>query len=953
TAGDGANLVFGDSGRIDAAEVDLPGAFLPGQPITLGVVESMAPAIGGNDEITTGDDEDIVIGGMANDTITTNGAYDIVLGDNALLIFDDDNDPADLDLITTITPTIGGADVIDSGSANDMVFGGTVNDEITAGADNDLEFGDHGKVTGDIDANLLPLEMANHPFVFTSIDTQDVHDGGDDWITGNSGKDIILGGQGNDVLYGNAGDDDIIGGHNVADGYDGDDMIDGGADNDVIAGDNALILRTGSSVDTRMRVLSGDQLYNANGDSLVTAYAQEDPTGREVREVVIYNHGDGADPVSFGADYIAGGAEDDVIFGQMGDDVIQGDGAIALDVLAGMASVEDFAGVDRDGDDYIEGNGGDDIIFGNLGQDDIIGDSSNLYLGLDDVTNRPTGADTIYGGAGTRVDRNTIGGNHTRDADTILGDNGIINRIVGTNGTPSGAFLTFTYDNYGEADRLIPRAFTLLDYTLGGDPSDRGQADLVKGGPGDDVIHGMTGNDVLFGDGRDDDIYGGTGSDRIYGGSGEDGIVGDDGKIFTSRNGETEPLNSLFVANEQTTFALPGPWTSYVEFIDGRLTKTVELTAWDIGGNEIIFGGLGDDFIHAGAGDDAVSGAEALPEFYNDDSQGSFDVGAAFTNLNPLGYDPATTLFYNYDPSRWDPKAKIDNFVLNFDAFETDGSVIEDGKDRIFGDLGHDWLVGGTGHDRLFGGLGDDLLQNDDYLETNGGANTDPDGGDPNNPDDSTWGDFAFGGGGRDVLIANTGFDRMYDWNGEYNSFIVPWSRFGEPTVVRKPSPAVINLVLDMGRSSGADQSLVESNGELGLADNQDTLSKNQKGGPRDPQPGNDRGRIDNPGGPEDDTDKVITQDGSTPGGRPGLLFSAGVDVQKAINAADPLNPTAIEDADFNARTLEIGDDVVWTYLVSNTGNVSLNITDMVDYACTPGCNNDYFYPEYRRGDDT
>ncbi|MDA7510455.1 hypothetical protein N8612_02150 [Verrucomicrobia bacterium] len=77
---------------------------------------------------------------------------------------------------------------------------------------------------------------------------------------------------------------------------------------------------------------------------------------------------------------------------------------------------------------------------------------------------------------------------------------------------------------------------------------------------------------------------------------------------------------------------------------------------------------------------------------------------------------------------------------------------------------------------RLFGGLGDDILNLDDILGT---IETDP----------LTWGDFAFGGGGLDVMIANTGSDRMFDWNGEFNSYFVPFSRFGNPTVVRSPSP--------------------------------------------------------------------------------------------------------------------------------------------------------------------
>ena len=124
--------------------------------------------------------------------------------------------------------------------------------------------------------------------------------------------------------------------------------------------------------------------------------------------------------------------------------------------------------------------------------------------------------------------------------------------------------------------------------------------------------------------------------------------------------------------------------------------------------------------------------------------------------------------FYDAD----DPRLKIAGFLLNFEATDTSGIKIEDGKDHIFGDQGHDWLVGGTGNDRLFGGLGDDLMNADDNHDngTTPGFNDLPD--DPEYAD----GDFAFGGNGLDVLIANTGSDRLFDWKGDFNSFIVPFS---------------------------------------------------------------------------------------------------------------------------------------------------------------------------------
>ena len=59
----------------------------------------------------------------------------------------------------------------------------------------------------------------------------------------------------------------------------------------------------------------------------------------------------------------------------------------------------------------------------------------------------------------------------------------------------------------------------------------------------------MTGDDVLFGDGQDDNLIGGYGNDWFSGGTGQDGVIGDDGRIFTSRNGLTEPLNGLFTAD--------------------------------------------------------------------------------------------------------------------------------------------------------------------------------------------------------------------------------------------------------------------------------------------------------------------------------------------------------------------------------------------------------------------
>src|SRR6185295_4842675 len=113
--------------------------------------------------------------------------------------------------------------------------------------------------------------------------------------------------------------------------------------------------------------------------------------------------------------------------------------------------------------------------------------------------------------------------------------------------------------------------------------------------------------------------------------------------------------------------------------------------------------------------------------------------------------------------------------------------------------------------------------------------------------------DFVYGGDGLDVMIANTGADRMFDWSGEFNSYIVPFSAFGNPTMERSPSPQNRQFLLDLGRESGADQTLTEPNAELGLFQQSDPEWGQNNGNPRDPQPGNTQARRDTQGGPEDD----------------------------------------------------------------------------------------------------
>jgi len=183
-------------------------------------------------------------------------------------------------------------------------------------------------------------------------------------------------------------------------------------------------------------------------------------------------------------------------------------------------------------------------------------------------------------------------------------------------------------------------------------------------------------------------------------------------------------------------------------------------------------------------------------------------------------------------------------------------ATFDDGADRLFGDLGNDWIVGGTGRDTSYGGFGNDLINDDDYLNTETDERNNKDL--INSPYDNQapdtqpyFEDRAYGGAGRDVLIGNTGGDRLIDWVGEFNTFLVPFATFGTASVSRTLQPQLSEFLYALSRSDGADPTRqadegstdparnAEPYGEMGLLRQQDQFFHDQTGAPADPQAGN------------------------------------------------------------------------------------------------------------------
>src|SRR4029079_557908 len=104
---------------------------------------------------------------------------------------------------------------------------------------------------------------------------------------------------------------------------------------------------------------------------------------------------------------------------------------------------------------------------------------------------------------------------------------------------------------------------------------------------------------------------------------------------------------------------------------------------------------------------------------------------------------------------------------------------------------------------------------------------------------------------GLDVLVLNTGGDRMIDWVGEFNSYIAPFAPFGIAAVSRQVEPQLPEFLYAVSFSQGADPTRAsdtrrhavrdcEPNGEIGLITQHDHgLWQQQTGSPSDPQAGN------------------------------------------------------------------------------------------------------------------
>lgn len=716
--------------------------------------------------IDAGNGLNLVVGGAGNDEITGGDDIDVLLGEGfelevaTLKDFLDNLAMGRINLATLSLEPVGmGNDILRGGDGFDVLIGGPGTDELRSGAGGGLLMGDGFRVEAalDYDLSLLlnapDLDAAKQAFfkAFGFSAEIALAGNGDDMIYGGSGIDVVFGGDGNDtfealdpednassggivdVIFGNDGDDTIndrAANFTLAVGGAGDDVLIGGMSASfLIGGDDNDTLAGGPGVD----VLLGDTLDFAASSNIAK---------------VLSGFGDGnlsfdvqigpGDPEIAGNDVLSGGPGFDFLVGGYGDDYLEGgDGAGLLfgDTFNFSASLGiNFAeSKDSQGQDDATTHG----KSGNLLSKALSLFSANV--GFDLVGQ---GADTIVGSLGLDV---AFGGD---GPDKIYSGGGAVDLLFGNEGDDElrggGDFTQLLAAVAGAA----PNAMTIRDFGT-----------RIRNG---ESLR-MTGLD----DSSFSIMVGGIGNDKLFATPAEDGVpgtiagsvlIGDD---FDFKGLPTTPADVFKI---EFNGLLPTKFAVEAGFVqEGDGNDELEGAA---GGFNLLIGGDGDD---------QVTGQGFFDILMGDSFNLGIDVGVTldYSNLSldkseDENLDAIDTSFKlpGLAGSGADMIHGGDGFTLAIggdgaDTIRDDGGKINllfgnDGNDSIFAQDGFNLIGGGFGDDNLVGGSGSNIILGDRYsFATLGSLALAA----IEKGDLRTGIGFVSSGNGRDTIVGGPGFD--------------------------------------------------------------------------------------------------------------------------------------------------------------------------------------------------
>ncbi|WP_259667990.1 M10 family metallopeptidase C-terminal domain-containing protein, partial [Rhizobium lentis] len=715
----------------------------------------------GNDTLDGDAGNDRLIGGAGNDTYIVDDSFDFVLESankgtdtvrTAFSSYTLSNNVENLIYLGSANFTGTGsaqANMITSGSGNDLLNGGAGADTLIGGAGDDIYIVDNaGDLVTEaanagsdtVRANLASYTLGSNAENLAFAGT------GDFAGTGNDLANTITGGAGADTLDGKAGADSLIGGAGN-DTYIVDELAD------------AVIEAANQGTDLIKTALYVFELTNNNVENLTFIGTGDfSGTGNSLANMITSGAGNDTLDGWAGADTLIGGAGNDVyLVDNVSDSVVEaasgGTDEIRTSLttysIAALVNVENlsytgsvnFTGTGNAlantittgvGNDTLNGGAGLDSLIGGAGDDTYIvdnaGDSvteaadegtdavrttlASYTLGAD-VENLTYIGTATFVGTGNDLDNTILGG---AGADTLDGKAGADSLIGGAGND------TYIVDDVGDmvteglnaGTDLIKTAlvsYTLgnnvenLQYTGSGSFSGTGNAlvNTITGDAGNDTLDGGIGNDTLPGGAGNDTLIGAAGSDTLSGGIGDDIYVVDIATDLVIEN-----------VNEGTDTVQ----TALASYTLGNNVENLLFTgsaSFSGTGNALantITGGAFNDTLNGGAGADTLIGGEGNDTYIVDHA------GDLVTEAADEGTDTVRTTLANYTLG-----SDVENLTyINTVAFVGTGNDLDNvitggaAADTLSGGVGNDTLNGGGGADTLIGGTG-----NDTYIVDNAG----------------------------------------------------------------------------------------------------------------------------------------------------------------------------------------------------------------------------------------
>ena len=426
----------------------------------------------------------ILISDNTGQTLTGKGGADRLTGNGGADVFayESVND-SNIPLFDTITDFTHGADTV---RLTPLITGSTELTLSTDGTNKILTFDVNGD--GTPDGHILSLGLglevtdvvtgvANFGFTIEGSAGADTLTGGSgaDTISGSGGADIIRGAGGGDRLTGGAGADTFVYGDGdssllhwdvITDFQTGQDKLDISAADDGVV----ILARFGASTFIYFGGLGNSSVVQVFGDIRTSDLVVSHGVTFSMYGDDGHNGGGGGG----GADSLSGGDEDDVLVGGATDSTLSGGGG--ADILYGGAAHDTFRYDSTSDSDF---SAYDSVIGFTPNQDKI--DISAIDGGKITIA-RFSGTTFIYSApdsAGNFQSVITVSGTSLQASD-----------VVGSGGAT--------------------QAFTMV-----GDSTSHGLADILVGAGGNDILYGLDGNDTLTGAGGADFLIGGTGADTF------------------------------------------------------------------------------------------------------------------------------------------------------------------------------------------------------------------------------------------------------------------------------------------------------------------------------------------------------------------------------------------------------------------------------------------------------